>query len=64
MTTSSIQKCKKIIEELLHRPIDVAQNIINFMNMQIKEYLQALGVTKSPTIIIFTKKFIYKHNFV
>jgi hypothetical protein len=64
MAMSSIQKCKTMTKELLHRPIEVAQNIINFMNMETKVDLQDLGVNDKLAIIISAKKFIYKHNFV
>ena len=36
MVMSNNKKCQAMIEELSHRPIGVAQIIINFMNMETK----------------------------
>ena len=63
-TNVSLPKCDFIAHELTHRPIEVAQRMIDFMRTTSKTYLQVLKVEDRTSMTTLENKSICKHKYV
>ena len=62
LVTMAQVKSEVVKEYLQKKPINKAQNTINFMSQTSNSILSTLGVKNRFTIIIWAKKFVKKHD--
>ena len=60
----ALQRCKLVNENLDKKPLDNAQNVVNFLKTLTYEDMQEMEIRDRLAIILWARKLVNKHNLV